>query len=123
MSRRHPLPIFVENSRVPRWLSVVAPITIRAIALGPLVFVRDRADVFLVNHERIHWRQQVETLFVGFLVIYLMHYLVNLARYRDGRKAYREIVFEREAYAKDSDLHYLANRPRFAWIRYWGRDD
>ena len=32
--------------------------------------------------------------------------------------AYRNISFEREAYANEEYIDYLENRKRFAWIKY-----
>lgn len=88
------------------------------ITLFPFIFVRkDKVSKVLVNHERIHIRQQAELLLVGFYVVYLVHWLWNLAKYKDANKAYRNIVFEREAYENEGDLDYLKNRKIFALWR------
>ncbi len=71
----------------------------------------------IVNHERIHLAQQREMFVLPFYMVYLANYLINLVRYRNHDKAYRNIVFEREAYANERNLKYLKNRKRFAWIR------
>jgi hypothetical protein len=34
------------------------------------------------------------------------------------RRVMHTIIFEREAYAKESDKNYLATRKRWAWIKY-----
>ncbi len=47
-----------------------------------------------------------------------MFWLINLIRYRDGDKAYREIPFEREAYGHEEEGGYLATRKRYAWLKY-----
>lgn len=90
------------------------------ISLFGLVIVKDKSKLThrLINHELIHFFQQVETLFVGFFIIYLVSYLYNLVKYRNHDKAYRAIPFEQEAYACESDYKYLFKRKLHAWILY-----
>lgn len=75
-------------------------------------------DKYVVNHERIHNAQMRELLFVPFYVLYLLEWLFRLAQYRNQRDAYRNISFEREAYAHGHDLTYLPQRKHFAWTRH-----
>jgi hypothetical protein len=92
-----------------------------AIALYPFIFIRHehlRSDASLLHHERIHHHQQLELLLVGFYLLYGLNYLYNLAKYRAHYKAYREIVFEREAYAMDKDFEYLKKRKLFAFVKF-----
>lgn len=110
-------PIFIENSVVPRLLSYVAPIEIAGIALGFIIFIRGEADDRLRRHETIHYQQYLETLFIGFLIIYVYDYLCNLILFRDGGIAYRLVRAEVEAYDNDMDEDYLENRKRYAWLR------
>jgi len=73
------------------------PIGYRAMAVFPFVILRDAADgenAVLINHEKIHLRQQSELLVLPFFVWYFGDYVVKLIRYRDKNKAYRNIVFE-----------------------------
>ena len=72
----------------------------------------------LMNHERIHSAQQREMLFVGFYVAYLFEWLVRLPM---RGNAYRNISFEREAYANQRNLNYLRQRRHFAWRGYMKR--
>ena len=72
----------------------------------------------LENHELIHWEQQKELWFVGFLIAYLAYYLLGRIDGKNHRQAYLDIPFEREAYANDKYLNYLENRPKQAWINY-----
>jgi len=111
-------PIFYEYSKVPAILSKVAPIKIYAISFGWWVWCRGPANTRIKNHERIHFEQQRELLFVGQWILYLGMWLVLAILYRDGAKAYRCNAFEREAYDNDIDPHYLDERRRFAWVRY-----
>lgn len=72
----------------------------------------------MMNHERIHTAQQREMLFVFFYLVYLVEWLVRLPM---RGNAYRNISFEREAYANQRNLDYLESRPFFAWRRYMRR--
>ena len=89
------------------------------MALFPFILVRQpNPSSTLVNHERIHLRQQAELGVLPFYLWYVLEYLVRRLRYRDHYTAYRNISFEREAFAHDSDLTYLSNRRLWAFCRY-----
>ena len=93
------------------------------MALFPFILVKYndlKKDKKIINHELIHLRQQIELLIVPFFILYLLHYLLNLLRYRNHNQAYRNIVFEREAYCNDSNLMYLKTRRFSSWIKYFG---
>lgn len=111
-------PYFIENSRVPVWLSYLAPIDIWAISFGCWVWCRGTLSESTRRHETIHFQQQLELLFVAQWVLYGLFWLWGLIKYRDGKSAYRESPFEREAYKNEMDLDYLDSRPRFSWIKY-----
>lgn len=72
----------------------------------------------MMNHERIHTAQQREMLFVFFYVVYLAEWLMRLPM---RGNAYRNISFEREAYANQRNLNYLQSRPLYAWRHYMRR--
>jgi hypothetical protein len=85
---------------------------IGGLAINPFIFVAAehlKNDKALINHERIHLRQQKELLFLGFVVLYF------IALYRKG---YMGISFEKEAYQNMYNLKYLDNRRWFAWTKY-----
>jgi hypothetical protein len=102
---------------------IIAPfLKVSAMALFPFILIRDKRmvdDVVLINHERIHLRQQAELLVIPFYVLYLLNYLFNLFVYRNHHKAYMRIVFEREAYANEADAGYIKHRKWQAWRRYF----
>ena len=92
------------------------------------------------NHECTHARQWTEcmlasgviiwalVLFAGisawwfclsflmFYVLYLLELLIKLPFY--GTDTYRNISFEREAYACQNDNNYLENGDYFEWVKY-----
>lgn len=78
-----------------------------------------RHNAVLINHEKVHHRQQLELLILPFYVLYFFNYLMNLIRYRNHFKAYKEIVFEREAFAMDDDLQYLQKRKFGAFVKFF----
>ena len=110
-------PIYIENSRILVWLSYLAPIKIQAIALGVIVISRDEMSEVTKNHETIHFQQYLETLFLGFLILYFWDWFVGLVKYRDGQKAYLSIRAEQEAYKHQENLTYLStDRKRWCWL-------
>ena len=91
------------------------------MALFPFILVRDkelRLDKRLINHEKIHLRQQLELLVFPFYLWYLVEYFIRLIQYKNAHQAYINISFEREAYENDEDLAYLKNRKWFGFLRY-----
>tara|TARA_A100001515_G_scaffold80527_1_gene63864 strand:+ start:162 stop:491 length:330 start_codon:yes stop_codon:yes gene_type:complete len=108
--------MIIKNSIVPKLFSVF--INVYAIALYPFVFIRDEGNEVVINHERIHLKQQRELWVIGFYLLYVLFWLINLVRYRDTATAYYELPFEREARVNESDWVYLLNRKRFAWTKY-----
>jgi hypothetical protein len=113
-------PIFIENSRVPVWLSKLAPIEINAITLVFLVFSRGEISERTKRHETIHFHQWMETLILGFLLIYILDFLWACVVKGKGftRASYLSIRFEQEAHSCDAYSEYLENRSRFAWTIY-----
>ncbi len=115
-------PIFIENSKIPVWLSYLAPINIWAISFGWFVWCKGTLSPVIKRHETIHFQQQLELFFIGQWILYGLSWLHGMIKYRDGKIAYRENIFEREAYSNDYIEDYLETRPRFAWVKHW-RDD
>ena len=111
-------PWFIENSKIPVWLSYVSPIEITAITLGPIVISRNEMSEVTKRHETIHFQQYIETGFIGFIFLYFGFWLWNLLKYSNGEEAYYNIPFESEAYSNHEDESYLENRKRYSWIYY-----
>ncbi len=96
---------------VVRWPSL----RVKGMALWPFILVqRGNPSARLLNHERIHHRQQLELLLLPFYVWYILEYAYHRWRGFDHYDAYRAIRFEREAYRHEGDLEYLKKR------RFWG---
>ena len=111
-------PIYIENSRILAWLSYLAPISIQAITLGVIVISKDEMSEVTKNHETIHFQQYLETLFLGFLILYFWDWFIGLVKYKDGQKAYLSIRAEQEAHKNQENLEYLpTDRKRWYWLQ------
>ncbi|MBL0744125.1 hypothetical protein [Chryseolinea lacunae] len=85
------------------------------------IFVRNRAtlkDHELINHETIHFYQQMELLFVFHWLLYVGFYVWKRLQGKPHHEAYRSIPFEEEAYAEDKNLKYIFERRPYAWVKY-----
>lgn len=94
----------------------------RGFTVFPFVFLlnkKDKVNRVVLNHEKIHIRQQVELLVVFFFVWYGIEFLVRMVQYKNKREAYYNISFEREAYANEKDLDYLKKRSFWSFLK-WG---
>jgi len=58
----------------------------------------------LLHHEWIHIMQVREHGFFKFYFSYLVQAFVNVLKYRNLKKAYRNISFEKEAYLKEKKI-------------------
>ena len=91
------------------------------ITVYPFIFAREkylRTNKTFVNHEKIHLRQQVELFIIPFFIWYVLEFFIRLIQFRNRKKAYRNISFEREAYTNESNADYLANRKFFSFFNY-----
>lgn len=92
-----------------------------SIAFWPFILVRDKTrstDPILLNHEKIHLRQQLELLLVFFYIWYAAEYILNWLKGMNSRQAYRMIRFEVEAYRHESDLNYLKHRKAYSFLHF-----
>jgi hypothetical protein len=99
----------------------LTPRGFRGLTFYPFVFLADKDDKLnevFINHEKIHIRQQLELLILPFYLWYFTEYLIRLLQFRNRKKAYYAISFEREAYANEKDLDYLKSRPFLGFMRY-----
>lgn len=74
----------------------------------------------LVRHEKIHFLQQLELLFIGHWILYAYYYIMARSKGHGHYAAYRHNPFELEAYANECDIDYLKKRKFFAWLYYIG---
>ncbi len=95
-----------------------------ALCLWPFIIIKEpkfAQDSVLMNHERIHLRQQEEMLILPFYLCYFLEWTLKTIWYLNGYRAYRNLSFEREAYRYEVDPSYLSRRKKFAFVRYLWR--
>jgi hypothetical protein len=76
---------------------------VSGIVLYPFIFVNDKNNKVLINHERIHEAQIRDHGVFGFYWKYITDWI------RAGFK-YRKIPFEIEAFKFQDDMNYLKRR-------------
>lgn len=92
------------------------------ISLFPFIILREaykgtKYGDEIINHETIHFKQALETLVIGFYVLYVLNFAINLFVYAHHITAYRNILFEKEAYDNQGNKDYLKQRKLFNWLR------
>ncbi|MBN2892431.1 MAG: hypothetical protein JXL97_11235 [Bacteroidales bacterium] len=90
-----------------------------AITLFPYVFVsskKNASDKILLNHEKIHLKQQKDFFIIPFYLLYAGSYFTNLVKYKNHKKAYLNIPFEKEAYNNQDNLNYLKKTGKMGWL-------
>ena len=105
--------IFISKYIVPKGYS--------GMTIFPFVFLKSKQlkeNQVLINHEKIHLRQQLELLVIPFYLFYIIEFLVRLIQYKNWQIAYRNISFEREAYTNEFNLYYLKHRPFWSFLKY-----
>jgi hypothetical protein len=92
---------------------------IHGITIFPFILLSTRTpSETLINHEKIHIRQQLELLIVPFYIWYGLEWFWHYVEVRNFWGAYRLISFEKEAYANENDLDYLKNRKFWSFLNY-----
>lgn len=105
--------IFISKYLIPKGYT--------AIAIFPFVFLKSKQlknNTVLINHEKIHLKQQLELLVIPFYIFYVVEFLFRLIQYKNWQKAYRNISFEREAYTNEASLDYLSRRSIWGFLKY-----
>ncbi|HOT44148.1 MAG TPA: hypothetical protein PLM53_19115 [Spirochaetota bacterium] len=96
---------------------------ITGLTLFPFIIIRKEIrgtaeSAVTLNHEKIHIRQQAELLLVVFAVWYAASFIAGRLRGLSWHDAYRNIIFEREAFDRMYDLDYLRSRKIFSFLNY-----
>ena len=92
-----------------------------AITFFPFIVLKHKnylKSKTIINHEKIHIRQQLELLILPFYLLYAANYLYNCLKYKNVESAYRNICFEREAYENEKNLNYIKSRSFWNFFRY-----
>ncbi len=103
------------------YLRLLKNMKISGITLFPFIFIEKkelRWNKVLINHEKIHLRQQLEMLIIPFYIWYITEYFLKYLKYKNPQLAYRNISFEREAYENDSNLNFLKTRKLWNFLKF-----
>ena len=101
--------------------NLLTKMKINGVTLFPFIISRRKdfkTNKILVNHEKIHIRQQLELLIIFFYIWYVIEYYYWYIKLKNKHLAYRNISFEREAYAMEEDLNYLETRKLWSFWKY-----
>lgn len=91
----------------------------RAMALFPFVLMSKKdLPPEVLNHEKIHLKQQLELLLIFFYFWYFIEFFIHFCKLGSREKAYMNISFEKEAYQNHHDFNYLKNRKAWTFIGY-----
>jgi hypothetical protein len=93
----------------------------RAAAIFPFILFRSEDEVveWTINHERIHFRQQLETVFIGFIIFMILEILyARLILRKTFKEAYLWCSSEQEAYRNQYDQDYLKQRGLWSQFKY-----
>jgi hypothetical protein len=103
--------VLVVSDRAIRVFEFILRMRIRAIAFFPFIIIPSSTvvDDVLINHEKIHLRQQLELLVIPFYIWYLIEFFT---------KGYENISFEKEAYTNEDNLGFLKSRKMFNFRKY-----
>lgn len=116
--------------------NIIPPHGFIAINIFGILFVRkeyayklnnDNYKKRVLNHESIHTEQMKDFAsfspecvqqYIGGLIFYIIYFFewlwrVLFTKHRFSHQAYRNITFEQEAFANESDLEYLSKRNHF----------
>lgn len=91
------------------------------LTIYPFIFLNAKhlkKNKVLMNHERIHLKQQLEMLVIPFYIMYGVEFLIRMIQYKNWSQAYRNISFELEAYLNENNMEYFNNRSLWAFLKY-----
>lgn len=93
----------------------------RGLAIYPFIFLKDKdlkENLTIINHEKIHLRQQIELLWVLFFLWYGIEFLIRWIQFKNPLTAYLNISFEKEAYGNEANSEYIKNRKFWNFTQY-----
>jgi hypothetical protein len=105
--------VIVFKYLTPKW--------VRGVTIFPFILLSqevDKENRILLNHEKIHIRQQIELLVLPFYLWYGIEFVIRFIQNRNAKEAYLNISFEREAYQNENNLFYLKQRSFLNFIKY-----
>lgn len=105
----------------PFWTNLFSAGKASAVTIFPFIFLQSESftkDLVLLNHERIHIKQAIELMIIPFYIWYLLEFLIRYSQFRNFRRAYYNISFEREAYRNQNNINYCEGRKVWGFLKY-----
>jgi hypothetical protein len=93
----------IQSKFITHWILGVS-----GIVLYPFIFVDNKNNKILINHELIHIEQIKDCGVIMFYILYLWYWI------KFGF-SYRKNLFEIEAFDNDRDFEYIKTRGRKKW--------
>lgn len=94
---------------------------VKASAFFPIIVFRNESFEVsrIVIHERIHFKQQIELLFIGAIIWRFTEWLyLKVFQSKNSLDSYKLTSFEQEAYLNQENSNYLEKRKSFAFVKY-----
>lgn len=109
----------MKIKKINAFLKFFLAVNVIGITLAPFgIYLDDKylLNKEIINHESIHWKQQMEMLIIFFYFWYLIEWFIRL--FINGRNAYTSLSFEREANMNERNYNYIKTRKHFSWLKY-----
>ena len=93
----------------------------KGMAFFPFILLREYkyASQQIINHELIHFRQELEMLIIGFYIFRTVEKLyIRIIKKKRGLDAYLLLSTEQEAYLFSNSLDYLRKRKAYSFFKY-----
>jgi hypothetical protein len=97
---------------------------VNGITLAPFgIYIQHRFlnHKIVINHETIHWRQQLEMLIIFFYIWYIIEWFIRI--FTNFGNSFENISFEREAFMFENKLNYLNSRKPYSWFKFLVKRD
>lgn len=97
------------------------PKNFSGLTIFPFIFIKNKQllnDSNLLNHEKIHLKQQIELIWIAFFIWYVAEYFFGFLKFRNHYLAYKNISFEKEAYTNQNNTQYLMSRKPYSFLNY-----
>ena len=93
--------------------------SVGGITLFPFIILKEkhRDNEIIKTHEKIHIEQQKEMLVIFFYIWYLVEFVLLIFKYKNPKKAYKNLLHEKEAKQNERNKDYLKTRKSYAWLR------
>ena len=107
-------PFLIQNSNILKLLNI------NFLVLGVLVLTKEEITNEEFRKSLIYYQQYKETLFLGFLFIFLFELIVNFIFYNSLSlsNSFKNIKFVKEVNLNEKNRVYLLRREKFVWIYY-----